>query len=76
MEEDKLVCLVTDQGRGMQGAGAERLDKLSAAREEGKRLGLDVIVNILGNLNGTASVRSEPDSGTVIRVVIPLEDKA
>ena len=39
-------------------------------------LGLDVIVNILGNLNGTASVRSEPDSGTVIRVVIPLEDKA
>ena len=69
-----LVCIVSDEGRGMEQGRADRLTGLTADAPESKRLGMDVIVNLVGSLDGCASVQSESEKGTVIRVTIPLED--
>ena len=45
-------------------------------KEFSRRLGMDVVVGLLGSLKGYASVASEPDRGTTVRVVIPLEESA
>lgn len=73
IEGSDLICIVADQGGGMDDAGSDRLDGSEPGDGEGKRLGLDVIVSILGSLEGRASVRSGETSGTVIQVTIPLE---
>ncbi|MBU0723373.1 MAG: HAMP domain-containing histidine kinase [Alphaproteobacteria bacterium] len=69
-----LVCIVSDEGSGMEPGRADRLSGLTADAPESKRLGMDVIVNLMGSLDGCASVQSETETGTVIRVTIPLGD--
>lgn len=65
-----LVCEITDEGPGLDPAQAERLSGGVAAPS--RRLGLGVVVGLLGNLDARASVAERPGGGTAIRLVIPL----
>jgi signal transduction histidine kinase len=75
-EGGALVCEVTDEGPGLEASVASRLtDGRAAAGEaaEGtRRLGIDVVVGLLGALDGRATVSGEPGRGTAIRIAIPL----
>jgi len=72
IEGAELICIVSDQGEGMGPAAAERLAGGAAPDRVSKRLGMEVVVGLLGSLDGRASVRSEPGEGTVVRVALPL----
>lgn len=76
VEGSELICVVLDEGEGMESERAARLAGESADGEVSKRLGIDVIVGLLGHLEGQASVHSEPGKGTTVRVAIPLESPA
>lgn len=52
-----------DAGGGDRGSGGRR------------RLGMAVVIGLLGDLDGRASVESEPGRGTSIRIAIPLRDE-
>lgn len=74
-EGGALVCEVADEGPGLDASVASRLTGGRAAGEaaEGtRRLGIDVVVGLLGALDGRATVSGEPGRGTSIRIAIPL----
>ncbi|MCC7427302.1 MAG: HAMP domain-containing histidine kinase [Alphaproteobacteria bacterium] len=73
VEDGALVCIVTDQGGGMDPRNAEWLEAGRMPASGSRRLGMDVVVSMLGSLAGRASVASDPAHGTTIRVAIPLE---
>jgi two-component system, OmpR family, sensor kinase len=73
LSPDGLVCEVSDEGPGLDRSQAARLTGEGPASQEGsRRLGMDVVVGLLGTLDGRATVSSEPDRGTSIRIAIPL----
>lgn len=83
VEGGELRCEVTDQGGGFDGARAEQLTGTPGTNGEplpsataSRRLGLDVVVQLLRALDGRASVTSIPSGGTSIRLAIPLEQAA
>ena len=67
-----LVCEITDEGPGLDPAQAERLLGGGGGAAPSRRLGLGVVVGLLGNLDARASVTERPGGGTAIRLVIPL----
>jgi signal transduction histidine kinase len=69
---DELVCEITDEGPGLDPAEAGRLSGAVAAAPRSRRLGLGVVVSLLGNLDARASVSERPGGGTAIRLAIPL----
>lgn len=72
--EGDLLCEITDEGPGLDPAAAERLSGGGAPPETGsRRLGLGVVVGLLGDLDARASVAARPGGGTAIRLVIPLD---
>ncbi|HZF77647.1 MAG TPA: HAMP domain-containing sensor histidine kinase [Acetobacteraceae bacterium] len=74
VEDGELVCEITDEGAGLDPAQAMRLSGGTAPRT--RRLGLGVVVSLLGNLDARASVTERPAGGTAIRLAIPLRDGA
>lgn len=68
VEGDALVCEVTDEGPGLDPA---RLGP-AVPGASSRRLGLDVVVGLLGSLDARASVAARPGGGTLIRLAIPL----
>jgi chemotaxis protein histidine kinase CheA len=69
---DSLVCTVSDDGAGMERARVEQLLGLGPAEPMPRRMGLDMVVSILGDLDGAASVESRAQGGTMVRITIPL----
>jgi signal transduction histidine kinase len=67
-----LVCEITDEGAGLAPAEAMRLSGGVAPEPGSRRLGLGVVVSLLGNLDARASVAERPTGGTAIRLAIPL----
>ncbi|MGG5890668.1 sensor histidine kinase [Falsiroseomonas sp. HC035] len=67
-----LVCEITDEGDGLAPAEAMRLTGAAASEPGSRRLGIGVVVSLLGNLDAHASVTERPTGGTAIRLVIPL----
>ncbi|MGK7861650.1 ATP-binding protein [Falsiroseomonas sp. E2-1-a4] len=67
-----LVCEITDEGAGLDPAEALRLSDGAASEPGSRRLGLSVVVSLLGNLDARASVAERPTGGTAIRLAIPL----
>ncbi|BBK30367.1 signal transduction histidine kinase [Stella humosa] len=88
MEGGELVCTIVDGGGGLD-THAARLLEQGGIREPGsgdagggdrgsggrRRLGMAVVIGLLGDLDGRASVESEPGRGTSIRIAIPLRDE-
>ncbi len=71
VENDHLVCVVSDTGPGMS---SDRIAQLTNAVPSGvsvTQLGLDTVVSLLGNLEASASVDSRPGGGTSVRISIP-----
>lgn len=91
-EDDALVCEIADEGPGLSPAQAARLAGGDAAADPDaaagdRRLGLGVVVGLLGSLDARATVvgrvrdreagsaeaqNGEVGGGTVIRLAIPL----
>ncbi|WP_374449164.1 ATP-binding protein [Stella sp.] len=72
LEGQDLVCTIADDGRGLEPASADRLAGGAPQESASRRLGLGVVVGLLGGLDARASVESGPDRGTTIRLAIPL----
>lgn len=73
---DDLHCEITDEGPGLDLAAAERLSGGGAPAATGsRRLGLGVVVGLLGDLDARASVATRPGGGTAIRLAIPLKGR-
>jgi signal transduction histidine kinase len=72
LEADSLVCEIADGGSGLGAAEAARLAGRGEAPQGSRRLGLGVVVGLLGNLDARASVAERPGGGTLIRLAIPL----
>ncbi len=73
IENDELVCLVSDEGRGMELQHVRKLLGKDADSLLTRRIGIDAVVAILGDLNAKASVQMTEGGGTTIRIAIPLE---
>jgi signal transduction histidine kinase len=70
----EMVCEVTDEGPGLDPA---RLDAGGrGADKPSRRLGLDVVVGLLGSLDARASVTARPGGGTAVRLAIPLQARS
>jgi two-component system OmpR family sensor kinase len=74
--DGELVCEITDQGAGLDPAEAERLSGGGVATARSRRLGLGVVVGLLGNLDARASVAERTGGGTAICLAIPLGGEA
>ena len=68
VEGEEFVCEVTDEGQGLDPAHLGP----AGPRAPSRRLGLDVVVGLLGSLDARASVAARPAGGTLIRLAIPL----
>jgi signal transduction histidine kinase len=73
IEDDHLVCLVSDEGPGMEHDNIRRLLGEKAAGPRARRIGIDAIVAILGDLQAGVSVHGTDGGGTTVRVDIPIE---
>ena len=71
-----LLCEVADGGPGLSAGQARRLTGGVTAEAEARRLGLGVVVGLLGQLDARASVSQGPSGGTVVRLAIPLDGRA
>ncbi len=68
VEDDELLCEVSDEGPGLDPAHLGPAGEGAPSR----RLGLDVVVGLLGSLDARASVAQRASGGTLIRLAIPL----
>jgi signal transduction histidine kinase len=73
IEDSDLICGIADEGPGMEEARIRQLTGMDSAPHSGERLGLDAVVSLLGDLEGTAEVARAPGGGTAIHLRIPLE---
>ncbi|TAD90219.1 MAG: sensor histidine kinase [Alphaproteobacteria bacterium] len=71
-----LAVVVSDQGSGMDHAHIRRLVGDADSPAASRRLGIDTVVALLGDLQARASVQPSPRGGTAVRVDIPLEPTA
>lgn len=76
-EGASLICEIADEGPGLGPAEAARLAGAEAADPDGAarpgRLGLGVVVGLLGSLDARASVVGRQAGGTLIRLAIPTD---
>jgi len=70
-EEGSLLCEISDAGPGLCEARTSQLTEGAGTALARKRIGLDVVVRLLGSLNAQASVAERPGGGTTIRLAIP-----
>jgi len=75
---DKGVSIeIKDNGIGMDAATAERaFEPLFTTRARGTGLGLAIVKKIIDEHGGSVALRSEPNAGTTVTVVIPGEVRA
>lgn len=69
IEGAEMVCDVADEGPGLDPGRLGQAGRSTPSR----RLGLDVVVGLLGTLDARASVAARPGGGTLIRLAIPLQ---
>lgn len=71
-EDDDLVIVVRDQGRGMAGEDQRRMFEPFQSRSPmGTGLGLAIVYRIIREHRGDISVRSSPTLGTEVKVRLP-----
>jgi K+-sensing histidine kinase KdpD len=73
IEDNHLVCRVSDEGPGMEHHHICRLLGEAPADTGSRRIGIDAVVAILGDLDARASVQGSGGGGTTVRVDIPVE---
>jgi two-component system cell cycle sensor histidine kinase/response regulator CckA len=73
---DKVVVVVSDTGQGMDKVTVQQcFDPFFTTKEVGKGtgLGLSTTYGIIKNHGGEISVTSEPNKGTIFKVLLPLD---
>jgi PAS domain S-box-containing protein len=72
----RYVCLtIEDDGQGMEAETMDRLfDPFFTTKLTGRGLGMSATYGIVKNHNGWIFVDSEPGSGTVVRIYLPVVD--
>lgn len=76
LEGSELVCEIADQGQGLDAGQAARLAGEAVPAPGSRRLGLGVVVRLLGHLDARASATARSAGGTLIRLAIPLAAEA
>lgn len=81
MNNKKVIVQVSDQGCGIEPAYKERIferfyriDKARSRKAGGTGLGLSIVKHIIQAHNGTVSVDSEPQKGSVFTITLPAND--
>jgi signal transduction histidine kinase len=75
--DECIEISVHDDGPGMDEATLERaFDPFFTTRQGGIGLGLALSERLVGALGGSIQLRSQPDSGTTVRIRLPCEDEA
>jgi signal transduction histidine kinase len=75
IEDDHLICLVSDEGPGMEHDNIRRLLGEKPTGLRARRIGIDAIVAILGDLDARVSVNGTEGGGTTVRVDIPIPER-
>ena len=81
-EPQALLIVVADTGIGIAERDLARLGdpffqaKTSGRNENGTGLGLSIVRGLVGLQGGTIAVASEPDKGTCVHVLLPLDGVA
>lgn len=73
--DDELYLMVRDNGKGMTEDVQERLFEpfeSTKTSKSGTGLGMAIVESIVSRMDGIISVESEPGSGTVFEIEIPL----
>jgi nitrogen-specific signal transduction histidine kinase len=74
---DYVQLSVSDTGRGMSPQmQAKVFDPFFTTKSAGRGLGLAVVQGIVRSLGGAIQLRSEPDKGTTIQVLLPCTETA
>jgi two-component system OmpR family sensor kinase len=72
IEDSHLICVVSDEGPGMEHDNIRRLLGETPGSFRSRRIGIDAIVAILGDLDARVSVNGTDGGGTTVRVEIPI----
>ncbi|WP_438444874.1 sensor histidine kinase [Gorillibacterium sp. sgz5001074] len=82
-QEDRLTVQVADTGSGIPPEQLERIwerfyteDASRGSRRERSGLGLTITKQLIERMDGTITVASQPGSGTVFTVTLPMPPKA
>lgn len=73
IKDGHLICVVSDEGPGMEHDNIRRLLGETPGSFRSRRIGIDAIVAILGDLDARVSVNGTDGGGTTVRVEIPVE---
>ena len=78
-KEDKVAVIIKDTGVGIDGKDIEgifdkfqRSDRVANLREPGVGLGLYIVKSFIEKQNGTITVKSRPNRGSVFAVTFPV----
>jgi two-component system sensor histidine kinase HydH len=75
--DDCIEISVHDDGPGMDEVTLDRaFDPFFTTKQGGIGLGLALSERLVGALGGSIQLRSQPDSGTTVRIRLPCEDAA
>ncbi len=72
IEDDDLVLNVKDQGAGMDPRIVRAMEQ-GTGMEEGRGLGVSVVIRLVERLHGRIAIESDPATGTAITLRFPLQ---
>ncbi len=79
IEQDRAVYLVRDNGIGIAPQHQEKIfqlfHRLNPSESEGEGLGLTIVRQILGRLDGEVAVESAPGTGSTFTITLPAASK-
>ena len=79
IEQDRAVYLVRDNGIGIAPQHQEKIfqlfHRLNPSANEGEGLGLTIVRQILGRLDGEVVVESTPGTGSTFTITLPAASK-
>lgn len=74
LADKNIIIDIIDTGEGIREANLEKIFKpFYSTREKGLGLGLPIVQRIIESHGGTISCNSEPGTGTIFKIILPVE---